>query len=92
MVTTKCKGCGKEIIFGSGPRGQRIPIDMKPPVYQIVDDPDADSPMVMRVALAGVSHFATCSEANRFSGSNRRKTDIQADLDFECIERGREQG
>lgn len=68
----KCRGCGKEIVFaevvdhqGIG-LGKTVPIDMKAPVYLLNPDGTAE-----RIKAGGVSHFATCSEANRFSGSKK---------------------
>lgn len=66
-----CRGCGKEIRWVIDPHNTNIPLDMRPPIYQIVDDPDADTPRVMRVPMAGVSHFATCPQANQFTKATR---------------------
>lgn len=55
-----CKGCGAQILWvKSGDKS--IPLDLKPPCY------DRDGQRVE----AFVSHFATCPQANRFSGSSK---------------------
>lgn len=72
---SKCKGCGKEIIWGTTIDGKKIPLDPRPPVYAY----DADNEECVRLGHAPdgsgpmVSHFATCPKANDFSGSKREK-------------------
>ena len=74
-----CKGCGKEIVWGTTIEGKKIPLDPKPPIYEIVGN-DFDGLEVKRTEedeLSGmnthmVSHFATCSKANDFSGSKKK--------------------
>lgn len=69
----KCRGCGKEIVFADLVDdqgifiGKSVPLDPKPPVYEINSDGTAE-----RRRGAMVSHFATCTEANRFSGSRKK--------------------
>ena len=63
---TSCKGCGREIVWAEDDKGTKIPLDPRAPVYQVVDG------VAVRNTKAMVSHFATCSQANRFSGSRRR--------------------
>ena len=68
---SKCRGCGKPIKWAQID-GKKIPIDLKPPVYYRGDDGEWHR----FAGEAGVSHFATCSDANKFSGSNKsRDTD-----------------
>lgn len=68
-----CKGCGKKIVWGLTPEGKSIPLDPTPRVYEI--DPGAEpidgKHNVVHLPNAAVTHFATCSQANRFSGRNR---------------------
>lgn len=73
-----CMGCGKEILWGKLPSGGTIPLDTVAPVYTVTGeyDPSTDrNPYeafkVARVPLTYVSHFATCSRANQFSGKNK---------------------
>lgn len=61
-----CRGCGTTIVFAEGPNGKAIPLDMKAPVYQLVDGKAIAAPE------HHVSHFSTCPEAKRFSGSKAR--------------------
>ena len=82
MKTTPCRGCGKPIVFGLTENGKRIPLDPRPPVYQIVTDGDAGPPDIVRLAqhfdasalraTAMVSHFATCPKASEFSASKKK--------------------
>ena len=65
---SKCKGCGKEITWGTTVDGKIIPLDVSAPVYAA----SPDGPTVVRSYIAWVSHFATCSRANDFSGSRKK--------------------
>ena len=67
-----CKGCGKEIVWGTTEEGKKIPLDPRPPVYRKLAIVNGEL-TVDRVDFALVSHFATCSKANDFSSS--KKTD-----------------
>jgi len=69
-----CRGCGKSIDWGVTPEGKKIPLDPSAPVYVITERssrPDG-SWGVQRTQDAMVSHFITCPDANRFSGSKRK--------------------
>lgn len=59
----KCKGCGKEIVWGRTDDGKNIPLDPKPPVYYAIEG-KGDG---MKVVRGGgmVSHFSTCPLANQ---------------------------
>lgn len=76
MKTTPCRGCGKPIVFvailrDDGLNGQ-IPLDPRPPVYQItLSDQDGTPKEAVRLRTAYVSHFATCPQAAEFSGGRR---------------------
>lgn len=70
MKTSKCKGCGKEILWGETVEGKKIPLDMKPPVYGIIRR-SQDTVEAYRAQDCFVSHFTTCPQANRFSGSKK---------------------
>ncbi len=67
----KCKGCGREIIWGKTEDGKSIPLDPKPPVYYPVAG-QGDG-MVVRRGGGFVSHFATCRCASDFSANKRRE-------------------
>lgn len=69
----KCKGCGREIIWGRTPEGKSIPLDTIAPVY--VTHPQGGSSIV-RHSTAWVSHFATCPKASEFSGSRKKKEEV----------------
>lgn len=64
----KCKGCGKRIFFVKTNEGKTIPIDPSPPIYCITGSGTA-----VRESGSFVTHFATCSKANEFSGGRRKK-------------------
>ena len=73
MDTTPCRGCGKPIVFGETSDGKNIPLDPRPPCYQITEIRDS---LPIKVAarrnrMAMVSHFATCPKASEFSGSKK---------------------
>ncbi len=74
MTTTTCRGCGKPIVFAMGPNGKLIPLDPKPHVYTVESESVDSSQLVARlVPGAMVTHFATCTAANQFSGSGVKK-------------------
>ncbi len=59
-------------MWGETPDGKRIPLDPRPPVYQIgAVAIDAGTP-ITRDYGAMVSHFATCPKASQFSGRGRK--------------------
>jgi hypothetical protein len=59
MSQSVCK-CGKMIVWATGPKGNKIPLDPAPPTYVV--DPEGHA--VRSVAM--VNHFATCPLANEF--------------------------
>lgn len=70
MVTTECKGCGKKIIYArivkqDGTPGI-IPLDSSAPCYKLRMD-DTGAMEGAREYMSFVSHFSTCSDANKFS-------------------------
>lgn len=69
---SSCRGCGKAIEWGVTEEGKRIPLDPTPPVYSILSTQPGDL-KVARNHEAMVSHFATCPDANKFSGSNKER-------------------
>lgn len=73
MTRSKCRGCGREIVWGQDAEGKRIPLDPRPPVYRVFDPPNAGEPhLVARMPNAMVSHFITCPKAAEFSRGRRR--------------------
>lgn len=69
------KGCGRPIVFALNDKGTRIPLDPAAPVYRVTGKTPEGVPVIERVRECAVSHFATCSMANHFSGANRRDND-----------------
>lgn len=66
---SKCRGCGKDIVWAATDDGKSIPLDPKPPTYRVrllvpgtpkVIKTTEDDPVY-------VSHFATCTHANDFT-------------------------
>lgn len=72
-ISAKCKGCEKPITWAVNMEtGKRIPLDLRPPVYVNTGQTDSQGlPLVQRRKGAGVSHFATCANANEFSQSKK---------------------
>jgi hypothetical protein len=69
-----CRGCGREIVWVLTQDGKKIPLDRRPVIYRHVGNDSHGTPIVDRVEplpFHAVSHFATCSKANEFSGSKR---------------------
>ena len=80
MSEARCKGCDKPIIWGvlTNQHGEmkRLPLDPKPPIYRVIGTESTsagESVKVQRMDNALVSHFATCPNANDFSGSKKEK-------------------
>lgn len=67
-----CRGCGKKIIWGTTMEGKKIPLDPTPPTYAAAEGEEihSDGQFIGR-SKAMVSHFATCPNANDFSGSKK---------------------
>lgn len=72
MSAARCKGCGKEILFAADPSGRLITLDTKPPVYQLADDGEHCE----RARGFYVSHFATCPDAQQFSGKGKAQKEL----------------
>jgi hypothetical protein len=70
-MRSRCSGpkCGREIVWGVDADGQRMPLDPRPPVYDV--DESTEPARATRRPGAMVSRFATCKDASRFSGSKR---------------------
>lgn len=80
LATSPCRGCGKPIIWIAEEKtGKKIPLDPRPPVYEVTESFDAreKNEPANRITFgrrnlkAYVSHFATCPDADRFSGSRK---------------------
>lgn len=77
MNVSECKGCGKPIVWATDDKGQKIPLDPRAPVYNVL----SDSPATCKRSLpdtAMVSHFATCPKANDFSRTRVRTATFDA--------------
>ena len=75
---TRCKGCGKPMVWGITKDGKKIPLDPRAPTYRFVLKADSegnlhpihrDGILVVDKTEKGeamVSHFSTCPKANEF--------------------------
>ena len=63
----KCKGCGKEIVWALDENNHKIPLDLTPPVYMLLEKLSDGTHRVRRDKSSAVTHFATCRRANDFS-------------------------
>ena len=70
-----CRGCGKKIIWGETEDGKKIPLDPRPPVYEVLRTASGEKTPIIRRTDCYVSHFATCPKASEFSGSKKKKGD-----------------
>lgn len=75
---SKCKGCDAEIVWGIDEKGTRVPLDPRPPVYELLKfDPVVQAYAVERDGGERprhyVSHFATCPDANKFSKAKKQE-------------------
>lgn len=75
-ATTKCRNCGRKIIFVTAVNaaGQQmtIPLDPSEPIYVRQRNGDGGAVWAQDTSRELlVSHFATCSKANDFSGRHR---------------------
>lgn len=68
-----CRGCGREIVWGVTSDGKRIPLDPRPPVYRTGTLLPEGGVRCERDREALCSHFATCPNADQFSGSRRKE-------------------
>lgn len=69
--TSLCRGCGKPIVWGTDENGKRIPLDPRAPVYLVVEGVNGYE--LKRVPQVLVTHFATCSKAQDFSGRSAKR-------------------
>lgn len=75
MSVSRCRGCGKEILWAETNHGKKIPLDPKAPVFSVVSDNGKLIAVIPSGGLIGerfyVSHFSTCIYANDFSASRK---------------------
>lgn len=72
-MSAHCRGCGAEIVWGVTADGKRIPLDPRPLVYRTGTLLPDGGVRCERDREALASHFGTCPQANRFSGSRRKE-------------------
>ena len=66
----RCSGCGRTIIWGVDPDGQKIPLDASAPCYKVRGFV-GDVPQIERDRAVLVSHFVTCTMASKFTKKGR---------------------
>jgi hypothetical protein len=59
-------------VWGVTVDGKRIPLDPSAPTYRVSRSDGDGRVEVERTEAVFVSHFSTCSQADMFSGSNRK--------------------
>lgn len=65
LKTVPCRGCAKPIAYGTDEKGTAHPLDVRAPVFEVVEG-SADQPLqVRRAPHHYVSHFATCRALDR---------------------------
>ena len=67
------------MVWGVTPDGTKIPLDPRSPVYRLTGVFHGDTAEVRRDASALVTHFATCSQASKFS--KRGRTELGAAIE-----------
>lgn len=72
LPTARCKGCGRSILWGVTPEGKKIPLDTSAPTYRVSRSDGEGTVQVERTEAVFVSHFSTCTQADMFSGHNRK--------------------
>lgn len=72
---SRCKGCGREMVWAKTPAGKNIPLERVPNGYEV-----SGGQAIEIGTLDGVyiSHFLTCPKANQFSGSKKSKPQQEA--------------
>lgn len=69
MSAKPCHGCGKLVVFAKDSFGKWQVLDNVSPTWEQCGTKDGVA-MVIR-SKAMVSHFSTCSDANKFSASKK---------------------
>ena len=72
---TTCRSCNREIVWAETSHGKKVPLDPKALVFSVMSQGDK----LIAVKPTGgpigerfmVSHFATCPDANQWSGQKR---------------------
>lgn len=70
MKTTKCRGCGADIIWTVTENGKNMPIDPKPELRLVVMGRDDNRAPLAMARNTYMSHFATCPKAADFRHSD----------------------
>jgi hypothetical protein len=71
MTPSKCRSCGREIVWAETQHGAKVPLDPKALVFSVLEVGNkliAVKPGGLHGERWLVSHFATCKDANAWSG------------------------
>lgn len=68
---TTCRSCGREVVWKTTQHGKKVPLDPKALVFSVVGDIAVKPTPGVTGETFMVSHFATCPDANQWSGKGR---------------------
>lgn len=68
MTPAFCRTCGREIVWKTTQHGKKVPLDPKAIVFSVVGDIAVKPTPGVAGETFMVSHFATCPDANGWSG------------------------
>lgn len=86
MTPSFCRSCGRQIVWAETSHGKKVPLDPKALVFSVMNDKGK----LIAVKPSGgpigeqfmVSHFATCPDANKWSGQHREETTPESKTPF----------
>jgi hypothetical protein len=67
---SKCKGCGREIVWAKTASGKNIPLERVAKGYELSGEQAVE---IGTMSGVHISHFLTCPKANDFSGSKPKQ-------------------
>lgn len=75
MTPQRCRSCGREIVWAETNHGKKVPLDAKGLVFSVLPAPHGLTAVLAEPRVMGerlmISHFATCPQANQWSGQHR---------------------
>lgn len=70
-MSRACKACGAPLQFVKTPEGKIVPLDLRAPVFLITVKADGTELATRAEKGFHVSHYATCTDPNRFSKAKK---------------------
>lgn len=61
----RCRGCGRQIVWGRKADGVMVPLNPSPPVYKLIQTASG-AVVCEKVDGVFVNHFVDCKDANKF--------------------------